>query len=24
LKEWLARPESENFKYADVHTMVGR
>jgi len=24
LKQWLAKPESENFKYTDVHTTVGR
>ncbi|MGD0178640.1 MAG: dTDP-4-dehydrorhamnose 3,5-epimerase [Terriglobales bacterium] len=24
LKEWLSRPESENFKYSETHTMVGR
>ena len=24
LKEWLARPESEHFKYSETETMVGR
>jgi dTDP-4-dehydrorhamnose 3,5-epimerase len=24
LKEWLARPESENFRYEEEHTAVGR
>src|SRR6201986_4131470 len=24
LKQWLARPDSENFQYAEVHSTVGR
>ena len=24
LKQWLARPDSEKFQYAEVHSTVGR